>query len=74
MLDNNNYSGARSRLQELKRQAPNDPDVAGLYLDLASNLQIDGQVDQAKRAYQQYLDMRPNGSRASEVRSILDRL
>lgn len=74
MLGNRDYSGARSRLQELKRQAPNDPDVAGLYLDLASNLQIDGQVDQAKRAYQQYLDMRPNGSRASEVRSILDRL
>ncbi len=74
MLDGGNFSGARSRLDELRQQAPNNPDVAGLYLDLASRLQMDGSVGQAKQAYQQYLEMRPNGSRASEVRSILQRL
>ena len=68
------YSKARSVLRDLQELAPNDGRVARLYLDLASGLQIEGSVQQAKQAYRNYLDMKPEGRRASEVRSILNRL
>ena len=68
------YSQAKQALRGLREKAPNSASVAKLYLDLASGLQINEQISQAKQAYRSYLDMQPDGSRASEVRSILDRL
>ena len=43
-------------------------------LMMGSLLQEQGQASQAKSYYQRYLDARPNGRRADEVRSILGRL
>ena len=74
MINSKRYSDARSKIDALKQRAPNNGNVASLYLDLASGLQIDGRLGAAKRAYRDYLDMKPSGSRADEVRSILNRL
>ncbi|MGB0590934.1 MAG: tetratricopeptide repeat protein [Myxococcota bacterium] len=43
-------------------------------LMMGSLLQEQGQAGEAKTYYQRYLDARPNGRRADEVRSILGRL
>lgn len=44
-----------------------------LYLDLATAYQLTGQTEQACQAYESFLDIEAEGSRADEVRGILDR-
>lgn len=74
LIEQGELSEARSELRSLEEQNPGSTAVANLYLDLASKLQLDGRVQQAKAAYRSYLDLSPEGPRAGEVRSILDRL
>jgi len=44
---------------------------ANLYLDLGAAYQLDGKRDLAKSAYEKFLQLKPNGKEADEVRAIL---
>ena len=51
------------------------PGIRDLYLDLAAGYQTEaGDVAAAKRVYQEYLELFPDGKYASDVRSIMSRL
>jgi tetratricopeptide (TPR) repeat protein len=71
LYQRNRGSEATSELRKiLKANRNHGPSL----LMMGSLLQEQGQAGQAKTYYQRYLDARPNGRRADEVRSILGRL
>lgn len=65
-------SEAQNLIRELARKAPGNPEVAGLYLDIATNYYQSGQKQMEKKSYEKYLRLQPSGQRADEVRSILN--
>ena len=61
-------------IAELRKILNANKNHGSALLMMGSLLQEQGQAGQAKTYYQRYLDARPNGRRADEVRSILGRL
>jgi DNA-binding response OmpR family regulator len=59
-------------LQYLERAKSLGYSGANLYLDLAAAHQLRGNRGEAKSAYESYLEKYPEGSKAEEVRKILD--
>jgi tetratricopeptide (TPR) repeat protein len=59
---------------ELRKILSGNKNHGSALLMMGSLLQEQGQAAQARSYYQRYLDARPNGRRANEVRSILARL
>ena len=59
---------------ELRKILKANKNHGSALLMMGSLLQEQGQAGQARTYYQRYLDARPNGRRADEVRSILGRL
>ncbi len=47
--------------------------ASSLYLDLATAYQLTGQIDEACQTYESFLEVESDGSRADEVRGILER-
>lgn len=72
LIRNDQLSEAESTLRDLQEASPGSAAVAKLYLQLGSRAQNANRTSQARRAYQAYLEMRPEGKRAEEVRYILD--
>lgn len=72
-IQSGRLSEAHSTLRELKREAPGRSQVAKLFLQLGTAYQQNENRSQAESAYRSFLDLQPEGARAEEVRSILDR-
>lgn len=66
-----NYSESAEQLGRADSLGYGD---AEMYIDLATAHQLSGDDGQAKSAYEKFLSRQPNGKRADEVRSILERL
>ena len=65
---------AAEATSELRKILSANKNHGAALLMMGSLLQEQGQSSQARTYYQRYLDARPNGRRADEVRSILGRL
>ena len=65
---------ASEAIAELRKILSANKNHGSALLMMGSLLQEQGQAGQARTYYQRYLDARPNGRRADEVRSILGRL
>jgi DNA-binding response OmpR family regulator len=75
LIDRQKYTTAEQKLETLPAGLQEDAKVRDLYLDLAAGYQTEaGDVAAAKRVYQEYLELFPDGKYASDVRSILSRL
>ncbi len=74
-IERQEYAGAEQKLEELPGRFQQDAKVRDLYLDLAAGYQTEVRdLEAAKRVYNEYLELFPDGKYASEVRSILARL
>ena len=51
-----------------------NPKLADAYVIIGGVRQEDGEVDEARRAYQRYLELEPKGSYAADLRAIIARL
>lgn len=58
-------------IEYFKRAEKSGYRPANLYLDLGAAYQLDGKRDLAKGAYEKFLQLKPNGKEADEVRAIL---
>lgn len=75
LINQQEYAAAEQKLETLPGRLQEDAKVRDLYLDLAAGYQTESRdVAAAKRVYQEYLDLFPDGKYASDVRSILSRL
>ena len=72
LIERGSIASAESKLDQLRRNAPDNSAVARLYLDLASVYFRKDNRSKEKQAYQSFLQMKPDGERAKEVRSILE--
>ena len=68
LYDNKNTE-AIEHLRRARRLGLNTGD---LYLELATAYQVTGQRDQARQAYESFLQVQPTGRSADEVRTILE--
>jgi Tfp pilus assembly protein PilF len=66
-------SGAR-RSSSAERAVKMNPKLADAYVIIGGVRQDDGDVEEARRAYQRYLELEPKGSYAADLRAIMARL
>ncbi|MDF1565553.1 MAG: response regulator [Deltaproteobacteria bacterium] len=69
-LELGDLEGAVGAFRAAREIDPSSPRALAL---LGSALQISGQRMEARKVYQRYLEVRPEGTQASEIRAILDR-
>ena len=51
-----------------------NPKLADAYVIIGGVRQDDGDVEEARRAYQRYLELEPKGPYAADLRAIVSRL
>lgn len=59
-------------IEHLRRARQLGLNTGDLYLELATAYQVTGQRDQARQAYESFLEVQPTGRAADEVRTILE--
>jgi CheY-like chemotaxis protein len=69
-----NRNHRRESLAEAERAVKLDPKWADAYVIIGGVHQDAGEMDDAKRAYQRYLELEPHGQFAGDLRAIVDRL
>jgi CheY-like chemotaxis protein len=69
-----NRNKRREALSSAERAVKLNPKLADAYVIIGGVRQDDGDVDEARRAYQRYLDLEPKGSYAADLRAIIGRL
>jgi CheY-like chemotaxis protein/cell division protein FtsN len=69
-----NRNKRREALASAERAVKLNPKVADAYVIIGGVRQEQGDVDEARRAYQHYLDLEPKGSYAADLRAIIGRL
>ena len=69
-----NRNKRREALSSAERAVKLNPKLADAYVIIGGVLQEDGEVDEARRAYQRYLELEPKGSYAADLRAIIARL
>jgi hypothetical protein len=69
-----NRNKRREALASAERAVKLNPKLADAYVIIGGVRQEEGDVDEARRAYQRYLDLEPKGSYAADLRAIIGRL
>ena len=69
-----NRNHRRESLAEAERAVKLNPKWADAYVIIGGVHQDAGEMDDAKRAYQRYLELDPRGQFAGDLRAIVDRL
>ena len=69
-----NRNKRREALASAERAVKLNPKIADAYVIIGGVRQEQGDVDEARRAYQHYLDLEPKGSYAADLRAIISRL
>jgi CheY-like chemotaxis protein len=69
-----NRNKRREALTSAERAVKLNPKLADAYVIIGGVRQEDGEVDEARRAYQRYLELEPKGSYAADLRAIIARL
>jgi CheY-like chemotaxis protein len=69
-----NRNRRRESLAEAERAVKLNPKWADAYVIIGGVHQDAGEMDDAKRAYQRYLELDPHGQFAGDLRAIVDRL
>jgi CheY-like chemotaxis protein len=69
-----NRNKRHEALSSAERAVKIDPKLADMYVIIGGVHQEDGDVDEARRAYQRYLELEPKGSYAADLRAIIGRL
>jgi len=69
-----NRNRQREALSFAERAVKLNPKVADAYVIIGGVRQDEGDVEEARRAYQRYLDLEPKGSYAADLRAIMARL
>ncbi len=69
-----NRNKRREALTSAERAVKLNPKLADAYVIIGGVRQDDGDVDEARRAYQRYLELEPKGSYAADLRAIIGRL
>jgi DNA-binding response OmpR family regulator len=69
-----NRNHRRESLAEAERAVKLNPKWADAYVIIGGVHQDAGEMDDAKRAYQRYLELDPHGQFAGDLRAIVDRL
>ena len=69
-----NRNKRREALSSAERAVKINPKLADAYVIIGGVRQDDGDVEEARRAYQRYLDLEPKGSYAADLRAIMARL
>jgi len=69
-----NRNKKRDALASAERAVKLNPKLADQYVIIGGVRQEDGDVEEARRAYQRYLELEPKGSYAGELRAIMSRL
>jgi Tfp pilus assembly protein PilF len=69
-----NRNKKREALASAERAVKLNPKLADAYVIIGGVRQEDGDVDDARRAYQRYLELEPKGSFAADLRAIINRL
>jgi predicted TPR repeat methyltransferase len=69
-----NRNHRRESLAEAERAVKLNPKWADAYVIIGGVHQDAGEMDDAKRAYQHYLELDPRGQFAGDLRAIVDRL
>jgi tetratricopeptide (TPR) repeat protein len=69
-----NRNKRRDALASAERAVKLNPKIADAYVIIGGVRQEQGDVDEARRAYQHYLDLEPKGSYAADLRAIISRL
>ena len=69
-----NRNKRREALASAERAVKLNPKLADAYVIIGGVRQDDGDVDEARRAYQRYLELEPKGSYAADLRAIVGRL
>jgi CheY-like chemotaxis protein len=69
-----NRNHRRESLVEAERAVKLNPQWADAYVIIGGVHQDAGEMDDARRAYQRYLDLDPRGQYANDLRTIVDRL
>jgi CheY-like chemotaxis protein len=69
-----NRNKKREALASAERAVKLNPKLADAYVIIGGVRQEDGDVEEARRAYQRYLDLEPKGSFAADLRAIITRL
>jgi tetratricopeptide (TPR) repeat protein len=69
-----NRNKRHEALASAERAVKIDPKLADMYVIIGGVHQEDGDADEARRAYQRYLELEPKGSYAADLRAIIGRL
>jgi len=69
-----NRNKRHEALGAAERAVKLNPRLADAYVIIGGVQQEDGDVEEARRAYQRYLDLEPKGSYAPDLRAIISRL
>src|SRR5204862_6040943 len=69
-----NRNKKREALAATERAVKLNPKLADQYVIIGGVRQEDGDVEEARRAYQRSLELEPKGSYAAELRAIMGRL
>jgi hypothetical protein len=69
-----NRNKRHEALASAERAVKIEPKLADMYVIIGGVHQEDGDADEARRAYQRYLELEPKGSYAADLRAIIGRL
>jgi len=69
-----NRNKKREALGAAERAVKLNPKLADAYVIIGGVRQEGGDVEEARRAYQRYLELEPKGSFAADLRAIINRL
>jgi hypothetical protein len=69
-----NRNKKRESLTAAERAAKLNPKLAQMYVIIGGVRQEDGDLEEARRAYERYLELEPKGSYAAELKAIISRL
>jgi tetratricopeptide (TPR) repeat protein len=69
-----NRNKKREALTSAERAAKLNPKLAQMYVIIGGVRQEDGDLEEARRAYERYLELEPKGSYAAELKAIISRL